>query len=71
MVPDYFGGDPYNPSNQDRPIPVWIKDHGCVRSSSSPPYNNCPIHSQLLFEVLLTSLTQCMCYCSVILIDSI
>ncbi|CAL9222040.1 unnamed protein product [Arabidopsis halleri] len=28
VVPDYFGGDPYDPSNQDRPIAVWIKDHG-------------------------------------------
>ncbi|CAN8258353.1 unnamed protein product [Cochlearia groenlandica] len=28
VVPDYFYGDPYNPSNQERPIPVWLKDHG-------------------------------------------
>ncbi|XP_023641772.1 endo-1,3;1,4-beta-D-glucanase [Capsella rubella] len=29
VVPDYFYGDPYNPTNQDRPVLVWIKDHGC------------------------------------------
>ncbi|XP_010512634.1 PREDICTED: endo-1,3;1,4-beta-D-glucanase isoform X2 [Camelina sativa] len=29
VVPDYFCGDPYDPSNQERPIQVWIKDHGC------------------------------------------
>ncbi|ESQ47462.1 hypothetical protein EUTSA_v10021427mg [Eutrema salsugineum] len=28
VVPDYFYGDPYNPSNQERQVPVWIKDHG-------------------------------------------
>ncbi|XP_010532701.1 PREDICTED: endo-1,3;1,4-beta-D-glucanase-like [Tarenaya hassleriana] len=28
VVPDYFYGDPYDPKNQDRPIAVWIKDHG-------------------------------------------
>ncbi|KAF3530981.1 hypothetical protein DY000_02041719 [Brassica cretica] len=28
VVPDYFYGDPYDPSHQDRPVPVWIKDHG-------------------------------------------
>ncbi|KAL1219308.1 Endo-1,3,1,4-beta-D-glucanase [Cardamine amara subsp. amara] len=27
VVPDYFYGDPYDPSNQDRPVPVWIEDH--------------------------------------------
>ncbi|CAN6924827.1 unnamed protein product [Brassica oleracea var. botrytis] len=27
VVPDYFYGDPYDPSHQDRPVPVWIKDH--------------------------------------------
>lgn len=34
VVPDYFYGDPYNPSNQERPITVWIKDHGAVRCYS-------------------------------------
>ncbi|XP_010488431.1 PREDICTED: endo-1,3;1,4-beta-D-glucanase-like isoform X2 [Camelina sativa] len=29
VVPDYFYGDPYNPADQDRPVLVWIKDHGC------------------------------------------
>ncbi|XP_010488433.1 PREDICTED: endo-1,3;1,4-beta-D-glucanase [Camelina sativa] len=29
VVPDYFCGDPFDPSNQERPIQVWIKDHGC------------------------------------------
>ncbi|CAF2076482.1 hypothetical protein Bca4012_089867 [Brassica carinata] len=28
VVPDFFYGDPYDPSHQDRPVPVWIKDHG-------------------------------------------
>ncbi|KAL9233095.1 hypothetical protein vseg_008133 [Gypsophila vaccaria] len=28
VVPDYFHGDPYNPSDTERPILVWIKDHG-------------------------------------------
>lgn len=35
VVPDYFYGDPYNPSNQESSFPVWIKDHGAVRSLSS------------------------------------
>ncbi|KAG2407140.1 Endo-1,3-1,4-beta-D-glucanase protein [Vigna angularis] len=28
VVPDFFFGDPYNPENADRPLPVWLKDHG-------------------------------------------
>ncbi|KAK7264536.1 hypothetical protein RJT34_32145 [Clitoria ternatea] len=28
VVPDFFYGDPYNPGNADRPLPVWLKDHG-------------------------------------------
>ncbi|XP_021752579.1 endo-1,3;1,4-beta-D-glucanase-like isoform X1 [Chenopodium quinoa] len=28
VVPDFFHGDPYNPDNPDRPLQVWIKDHG-------------------------------------------
>ncbi|KAE8076948.1 hypothetical protein FH972_015565 [Carpinus fangiana] len=28
VVPDFFHGDPYKPENADRPIPVWLKDHG-------------------------------------------
>ncbi|XP_010532694.1 PREDICTED: endo-1,3;1,4-beta-D-glucanase-like [Tarenaya hassleriana] len=27
-VPDYFYGDPCDNKNQDRPLAVWIKDHG-------------------------------------------
>ncbi|KAK4746208.1 hypothetical protein SAY87_012520 [Trapa incisa] len=28
VVPDYFKGDPYNPENAERPIAIWLKDHG-------------------------------------------
>ncbi|KAK7292368.1 hypothetical protein RIF29_08146 [Crotalaria pallida] len=28
VVPDFFNGDPYNPEIAERPLPVWIKDHG-------------------------------------------
>ncbi|CAN8268663.1 unnamed protein product [Cochlearia groenlandica] len=28
VVPDYFFGDSFDPSNQDRTIYVWLKDHG-------------------------------------------
>ncbi|XP_047319342.1 endo-1,3;1,4-beta-D-glucanase-like [Impatiens glandulifera] len=28
VVPDLIHGDPYNPNNAERPLPVWIKDHG-------------------------------------------
>ncbi|TKY54061.1 Endo-1,3/1,4-beta-D-glucanase protein [Spatholobus suberectus] len=28
VVPDFFHADPYNPENANRPLPVWIKDHG-------------------------------------------
>ena len=28
VVPDFFHGDPYNPENASRSIPVWLKDHG-------------------------------------------
>ncbi|XP_073122146.1 endo-1,3;1,4-beta-D-glucanase-like [Henckelia pumila] len=28
VVPDFFGGDIYVPENAERPISVWIKDHG-------------------------------------------
>ncbi|XAR54616.1 Lysozyme [Bertholletia excelsa] len=28
VVPDFFYGDPYNAQNAERPVPVWIKDHG-------------------------------------------
>ena len=27
-VPDFFYGDPYVPENTDRPVLVWLKDHG-------------------------------------------
>lgn len=30
VVPDFFHGDPYNPDNHDRPLQIWIKDHGQV-----------------------------------------
>ncbi|CAO2838418.1 unnamed protein product [Amaranthus hypochondriacus] len=28
VVPDFFHGDPYNAEDKNRPIQVWIKDHG-------------------------------------------
>ncbi|XP_050216507.1 endo-1,3;1,4-beta-D-glucanase-like [Mercurialis annua] len=28
VVPDFIHGDPYAPDNKERPIQVWIKDHG-------------------------------------------
>ncbi|KAH1148000.1 hypothetical protein GYH30_042911 [Glycine max] len=28
VVPDFLHGDPYNPNNASRSIPVWLKDHG-------------------------------------------
>ncbi|GAV60898.1 DLH domain-containing protein [Cephalotus follicularis] len=28
VVPDFFYGDPYVPDNPDRPILVWLKEHG-------------------------------------------
>lgn len=36
VVPDYFNGDPYNPEDAERPIAVWLKDHGHV--SELPSY---------------------------------
>lgn len=30
VVPDFFYGDPYAPENAERPLPVWLKDHGPV-----------------------------------------
>lgn len=32
VVPDFLNGEPYNPENPDRPLPIWIKDHGTVSS---------------------------------------
>ncbi|CAO2838415.1 unnamed protein product [Amaranthus hypochondriacus] len=31
IVPDFFHGDPINPEIKDRPLYVWIKDHGTDR----------------------------------------
>ncbi|XP_047319341.1 endo-1,3;1,4-beta-D-glucanase-like [Impatiens glandulifera] len=28
VVPDFLKGDPYDPTNAARALPVWIKDHG-------------------------------------------
>ncbi|XP_018826000.1 endo-1,3;1,4-beta-D-glucanase-like [Juglans regia] len=28
VVPDFFHGDPFVYENADRPLPVWLKDHG-------------------------------------------
>uniref|UniRef100_A0A7N0UPR5 Dienelactone hydrolase domain-containing protein n=1 Tax=Kalanchoe fedtschenkoi TaxID=63787 RepID=A0A7N0UPR5_KALFE len=28
VVPDFFNGDPCDPSNFERALPVWIKEHG-------------------------------------------
>ncbi|XP_027332354.1 endo-1,3;1,4-beta-D-glucanase-like isoform X3 [Abrus precatorius] len=33
VVPDLLYGDPYNPENADRPVPVWLKDHGTDKAS--------------------------------------
>ncbi|XP_030922867.1 endo-1,3;1,4-beta-D-glucanase-like [Quercus lobata] len=30
VVPDFFNGDPYVPDDANRPIQVWLKDHGMV-----------------------------------------
>ncbi|XP_004508357.1 endo-1,3;1,4-beta-D-glucanase isoform X1 [Cicer arietinum] len=27
VVPDFFNGDPFDPENVDRPLPIWMKDH--------------------------------------------
>ena len=32
VVPDFFNGDPYVPDDANRPIQVWLKDHGMVGS---------------------------------------
>ncbi|CAK7332983.1 unnamed protein product [Dovyalis caffra] len=31
VVPDFFYGEPYAPENAERPIQVWLKDHGVVK----------------------------------------
>ncbi|GMH08386.1 hypothetical protein Nepgr_010226 [Nepenthes gracilis] len=28
VVPDFFKGEPYVPENAERPLPVWLQDHG-------------------------------------------
>ncbi|XP_061346449.1 endo-1,3;1,4-beta-D-glucanase-like [Gastrolobium bilobum] len=28
VVPDFFNGDPFDFDNVNRPLPIWIKDHG-------------------------------------------
>ncbi|XP_059300051.1 endo-1,3;1,4-beta-D-glucanase-like [Lycium ferocissimum] len=28
VVPDFLYGDPYNPENTEKPIPVWLQSHG-------------------------------------------
>ena len=30
VVPDFVHGDPFVYDNADRPLPVWLKDHGTV-----------------------------------------
>ncbi|KAG4924832.1 hypothetical protein JHK87_050372 [Glycine soja] len=27
VCPNFFNGDPFDPENENRPLPVWIKDH--------------------------------------------
>ncbi|KAL5065308.1 hypothetical protein RYX36_027045 [Vicia faba] len=27
VLPDYFNGDPFDPENLDRPLPIWMKEH--------------------------------------------
>ncbi|KAJ6989214.1 hypothetical protein NC653_021947 [Populus alba x Populus x berolinensis] len=38
LVPDFFYGDPFTPDNAERPIQVWLKDHGVVSSWRSLCY---------------------------------
>lgn len=35
VVPDFLYGDPFNPEDATRPLPVWLKDHPPVSSSTS------------------------------------
>eukprot|EP00262_Sarcandra_glabra_P020716 TRINITY_DN83_c0_g1_i3.p1 TRINITY_DN83_c0_g1~~TRINITY_DN83_c0_g1_i3.p1 ORF type:complete len:255 (+),score=62.13 TRINITY_DN83_c0_g1_i3:47-766(+) len=28
VIPDFFHGDPYDPDNVEKPIPVWLESHG-------------------------------------------
>lgn len=36
VVPDFLYGEPYAPDNTERPLPVWLKDHGTVGSVLDP-----------------------------------
>ncbi|KAB5531893.1 hypothetical protein DKX38_018563 [Salix brachista] len=38
VVPDFFYGDPFVPGNAEKPLQVWIKDHGMVSSWRSLCY---------------------------------
>jgi dienelactone hydrolase len=35
VVPDFLHGDPFTPENANRPLPIWLKDHQPVSSSTS------------------------------------
>ncbi|KAK7363692.1 hypothetical protein VNO77_05843 [Canavalia gladiata] len=35
VVPDFFDGEPYDPQNSSRQLPVWLKDHGPEKGSEA------------------------------------
>jgi len=65
VVPDFFFGDPFNPENADRPVPVWIKDHGTVGSYlQSGGLYNCSLFcilKQIPFSFVLLKLNFWLC----------
>lgn len=41
VVPDFLYGDPFNPEDATRPLPVWLKDHPPVSSFTSKIISTC------------------------------